>query len=118
MKNILIILWLISTTTLAGELQCSGTVERLGLHANDRIMLKLSNMNRAVFICSPNSNWTPPGAGYQTSAETCKSMLSMLMHAKSTSTVIGSLWFDGDDVPNNCASWGDWKSANVRYFLY
>ncbi|MET1257411.1 hypothetical protein [Aliikangiella maris] len=81
-------------------------------------MLKLSSMNKAIFICSPNSEWNIPGGGYKTSAETCKSMLSMLMHAKSTKAEMGSVWLDGDDVPASCNAWGDWKSANVRFFLY
>lgn len=102
----------------AGTITCNGTVDRIGLHAPDRIMLKLSSMSNPVFICNPNKEWGVPGTTYTTSSETCKSMLSMLMHAKSTNAQMGSVWFDGDDVPSSCNEWGSWKKANVRYFVY
>ncbi|MCW8998358.1 MAG: hypothetical protein OQK04_06545 [Kangiellaceae bacterium] len=75
-------------------------------------------MNTSVFICNPGENWTVSGASYQTSAEMCKTMVSMLMHAKSTKADMGSVYFDGDDVPADCNSWGNWKAASVRFFLF
>lgn len=107
-----------SPILFAATITCSGTVEKLGLHANGKIMLKLSSMNTAVFICSPDFEWVVPGTGYKTSAETCKTVLSMLMHAKATKADMGSVYFDGDDVPASCNTWGAWKQANIRYFLY
>ncbi len=118
MKKLVLFLALLPSFSLAATLQCTGVVEKIGLHASDKIMLKLSSMNKAVFICSPNSEWVVSGTGYKTSAETCKSMLSMLMHAKSTNAAMGNVWFDGDHVPASCSSWESWKTANVRYFLY
>jgi len=118
MKYLISILVFLSATAFAGTLQCTGTVEKLGLHSNDRILLKLSSMNNAVFICNPNANWSVPGTGYQTSPETCMAMLSMLMHAKATESEMGQVWFDGDNVPSSCNSWQSWQSVNVRYFLY
>lgn len=112
------VLFLFSTLCFGGTIQCSGTVEKLGLHAPDKLMLKLSSMNRAVFICSPSYNWEVAGTTYTTSAETCKSMLSMLMHAKATNAEMGNVWFDGDSVPASCDSWESWKLANIRFFLY
>jgi hypothetical protein len=113
-----IFLLLFSTICYGSTLQCSGTVDKLGLHASDKIMLKLSTMNRAVFICSPSYDWEVAGTNYKTSSETCKSMLSMLMHAKATNAQMGNVWFDGDNVPESCDEWSSWKTANVRYFIY
>ena len=119
MKKCLLIICIVFSSFLhAATLTCNGTVEKIGLHANNRLMLKLSSMNTAVFICSPNSEWTVPGTSYKTSAETCKTMLSMLMHAKSTNADMGNVWFDGTDVPSSCKGWKNWKSANIRFFLY
>lgn len=114
----LIPLLLLSTNSLAGTLTCTGKVEKIALHAPDKLMLKLTSMNSPVFICSPEYKWTVPGTSYTTSAETCKVMLSMLMHAKSTQADIGKVWFDGSDVPSSCSGWSSWKKANVRYFGY
>ena len=109
---------LVCVTSLAGTITCTGTVAKLGLHAPDKLMLKLSSMNNPVFICSPEYKWTVAGTSYTTSAEMCKMMLSMLMHAKSTHADMGSIYFDGNDVPTDCGSWGSWKRVNVRYFTY
>ncbi|NRF32773.1 hypothetical protein [Vibrio coralliilyticus] len=118
MKKIILLLSILSSSAYAATIQCAGTVDKIGLHASDKILLKLSSMNQAVFICSPNADWTVTGTNYKTSAETCNSLLSMLMHAKSTKAQMGSIWFDGDDVPASCSEWESWKKANIRYFLY
>ncbi|WP_083707598.1 hypothetical protein [Pseudoalteromonas sp. EB27] len=108
----------LSTISVAGTLTCAGKVEKVALHAPDKLMLKLTSMNQSVFICSPEYKWTVPGTSYTTSAETCKVMISMLMHAKSTQADMGNVWFDGSDVPSSCSGWSSWKKANVRYFAY
>lgn len=118
MKTIILLFLLFPYSCIAATLTCTGTVEKLGLHAPNRILLKLSSMNTAVFICNPNANWSVSGTAYTTSSETCKTMLSMLMHAKSTSSEMGSVWFDGDSVPASCNEWENWQNANVRFFLY
>ena len=118
MKYLIFVLAIFSSFSYAATISCTGVVEKIGLHASDRLMLKLSSMNTAVFICKTNDEWSVSGTGYKTSAETCKTMMSMLMHAKTTKAEIGSVWFDGDDVPSSCSNWKNWKSANVRYFLY
>ncbi|NOU49183.1 hypothetical protein HG263_01270 [Pseudoalteromonas sp. JBTF-M23] len=118
MKKFLLLLLIMSPPVLSGTIKCTGTVEKLGLHSSNKIMLKLSSMNQAVFICQPNQEWSVPGTNYKTSPEMCNSLLSMLMHAKSTNAQMGSVWFDGDDVPTSCNGWESWKTANIRYFLY
>lgn len=118
MRALLLLFLALPFSCVAATLTCTGTVEKLGLHAPDKIMLKLSSMNTAVFICDPSANWSVSGTSYTTSAETCKTMLSMLMHAKSMGSEMGSVWFDGDDVPSNCTEWESWQEANVRAFLY
>ncbi|AZZ95774.1 hypothetical protein [Pseudoalteromonas sp. R3] len=118
MKRMLFILLAFPFLSFAGTLQCSGTVDKIGLHAPDRVMLKLSSMNKAVFICNTNAEWSVSGTPYTTSAQTCNALLSMLLYAKSTNTDMGHVWFDGNDVPTSCNGWEDWKSANIRHFLY
>ena len=118
MYKFLLFSFFFSSLSFGGTIQCGGTVEKLGLHASDKILLKLSSMNHPVFICNPNEEWNVSGTAQTTGAQTCKLMLSMLMHAKATNTYIGSVYFDGDEVPESCDSWGSWKNANVRYFLY
>lgn len=121
MKIVKLVLALIAFSSVdshAGTIQCNGTVEKIGMHASDKLMLKLSSMNQAVFICKPNSEWSVSGTEYTTSPETCNALLSMLMHAKATGAQMGDVWFDGDDVPATCSSWESWKSANIRHFLY
>ncbi|MBL1292880.1 MAG: hypothetical protein COB61_003310 [Thiotrichales bacterium] len=118
MKKLIILLYFMSFSVTAGTLTCAGTVEQIGLHATDSLMVRLSSMNAAVFVCNPNTNWVVTGTPYQTGAETCKTMMSMFMMAKATGKSVGTVWFDGDDVPQDCSSWGAWKKANVRHFLY
>lgn len=118
MKSFILLLALSSLPVFAGTIQCSGTVDKIGIHSSNKILLKLSSMNKAVFICSPSSEWRVSGTSYTTSPDMCNSLLSMLMHAKSTKADMGHVWFDGDDVPANCSEWGSWKTANIRYFMY
>jgi hypothetical protein len=118
MKIFIILLALFSSVASGGTLVCGGKVDKLGLHATDKLMLKLTSMNTAVFICSPNKLWEVSGATYKTSPETCRTIISFLMHAKTTGLDMGSVYFDGDDVPANCNSWESWKNANIRHFLY
>lgn len=118
MKQIVWSLLMFSTVAFGGTLQCAGTVDKIGMHASNRVMLKLSSMNRAVFICSPSYDWTVTGTTYSTSPDMCKTLVSMLMHAKATGAEIGNMWFDGDAVPASCTTWEAWKSANIRHFMY
>lgn len=118
MKNVILTLALLPSLAFSGTLTCTGTVDKIGLHASDNLMLKLSSMNKAVFICNPSATWQVSGTNYSTSPDTCKAIMSMLMHAKATGADMGSVWFDGDDVPLSCNSWESWRSANIRHFLY
>ncbi|MCG9734738.1 hypothetical protein L1D51_12115 [Pseudoalteromonas shioyasakiensis] len=109
---------LLAFSVRSATIQCGGMVEKVGFHSPDKLMLKLSSMNRAVYICSPEYKWTVSGTSYSTGPKMCQTMMSMLMHAKATRSDMGSIWFDGDDVPENCESWGAMKKANIRYFAY
>lgn len=117
-KYVLLITLSISSVCSAGSIHCNGHVDKIGFHANNKLMLKLSSMNKAVMICNTESEWVVNGSGYRTGPEMCKALLSMLMHAKATKADLGNVWFDGDDVPASCDAWESWKSANLRYFLY
>lgn len=117
----IILVFLLSLSPLtvsAKQLTCGGTVKAIGFHTPNTILLRLSSMNTSVFVCNIASNWTPPGTSHTTSAEMCKAMLSMLLHAKATQADMGNVYFDGEHVPDSCDSWGSWRSANVRYFMY
>lgn len=114
----LIFVLVVSGNSFAGTLQCSGKVEQIGMHANDRIMLRLTSMNTPVFICSTTSSWKPSGSSYSTSPETCKALLSMFLTAKATGVDMGDVWMDGDDATESCSTFGNWKSVNIRHFLF
>lgn len=83
-KIFLLIVLILSSVCSAGSIQCNGHVDKIGFHANNKLMLKISSMNKAVLICDTESKWTVNGTGYKTGPEICKAMLSMLIHAKAT----------------------------------
>ena len=102
----------------AGTVVCTGTVEDISFYADDRFMIRLSNMNTPVFFCNPAAEWVVSGTHYRTSAETCKVLYSTFLTARVSGIEIRSLHFDGDDVPATCDSWGSWKYASIRHFRF
>lgn len=102
----------------AAELQCSGKVLQVNMHAPDRLMLQLDSMNAPVFICTPNANWIVPGTTYTTSGEMCRTLAAIFLAAKLQDRAFGVVYFDGADVPATCNGWTWWKNANVRYFSW
>jgi len=100
----------------SGTVVCSGTVVRIAQHANNNLMIQLSSMNAAVFICNMETTWSVPGTSYTTGPNQCKALLAMFLEAKATDTTINSLYFDGDGVPTTCNGWSNWVNALVRYF--
>lgn len=118
-KKILCVgLALLCTKAFAGTVVCGGVVESIAMHSHDSFMVKLSSMNKPVFVCSTASTWSIAGTSYTTSPETCKSLISVFLTSKSTNTPIATMYFDGADVPATCDGWGDWKNANIRFFSY
>lgn len=109
---------LVSTMASAGQLTCAGRIQQINMHASDTFMLQLDSMNAPVFFCRTNQLWTVPGTGYQTSPETCKTLIAMFTAAKLADRPIGVIYFDGDAVPTACNAWGNWQSANIRYFTW
>ena len=107
--------WLVSVAQ-AGTIVCSGKVAQLAFHASDRMMIRLDSMNTPVFFCSPESVYSVPGTSYTTGPETCKLLYSTYLSAQFANKTISSMYFDGDDVPQSCDSWGPWKSANIRFY--
>lgn len=105
-----------SISANSAELVCSGTVDILAYHANNKLMIKLSNMNTAVFFCSPDSEWVVSGTPYKTGPQTCQTMYSTFLAAKLAGKTLSSVYFDGDQVPSSCSSWGSWSVANIRHF--
>jgi len=105
-----------SVLAAAGTVVCSGKVESLAYHANNRLMVKLDSMNVPVFFCSPDSEWIVTGTDHKTGPETCKAMYSTFLAAKMSGLAINNMYFDGDQVPSTCNSWGNWQQANIRYY--
>lgn len=109
----------VSQLSFAGSLKCENSrVLRVAYHANDRFMVKLENMNRSVFICSPESEWVVPGTHRVTGPETCKLLVSMFLAAKMSGEPLQQVHFDGDDVPESCDQFEPSSVVNVRYINY
>lgn len=102
----------------AATLTCAGKVSQVILHANDSFMLQLDSMNAPVFFCKPNAAWSVAGTGYTTSAETCRALIAVFLAAKAQDKAFSLVYFDGEEVPAACNSWAQWRSANIRYFLW
>jgi len=120
MKKILLSCALLySINASAGSLACSGTVDTVAYHANDRLMVKLSSMNTPVFFCNPNQEWSVAGAsGKVMNAETCKAVFSMFLSARATREHITRVDFDGDNVPTSCSNFANWQAVYIRYVNY
>lgn len=109
---------LLSVQAHAATVVCSGTVEDVSYHASDKLMVRLSSMNTPVFFCNTAAEWVVAGSSYRTSVETCKALYSMFLTARVSGIPVRSMYFDGDDVPATCNSWGSWKSASIRHFKF
>ena len=109
---------LFSVTATGGTVVCSGKVQTLSYHVNNKLMIRLDSMNKAVFFCSPDSEWSVSGTPYVTGPNTCQTLYSTFLAAKISGKRISSVYFDGDQTPESCNGWGNWKSANVRYFEF
>ncbi|EDP59773.1 hypothetical protein [Vibrio sp. AND4] len=116
---LLLLVVLFPTTVTAGSLICSGKVEQVAYHGNNKLMIKLSSMNKAVFFCDPGSDWRVTGEPNRVmSPDTCKAVFSIFLSARSTGETINRVHFDGDDVPKNCSSFESWKNVFIRYVNY
>lgn len=119
MKKRILCSLLFSTNLFAGTLACSGTVDTVAYHGNDKLMVKLSSMNTPVFFCNPNAQWSVSGAsGRVMSAETCKTVFSMFLTAKASKQHITKIHFDGDNVPTSCSAFTSWSDVFIRYVNY
>lgn len=101
---------------MAGTVVCEGTVDTLAYHANNKLMIKLSSMNRPVFFCSPDSEWTVAGTDYKTGPQSCQTLYSTFLAAQMAGKTLKNVYFDGDQVPASCNEWASWANANIRYF--
>ncbi len=107
---------MICTHSMAGSLGCEGTVEAVAYHGNDKLMVQLSSMNAPVFFCNPNQQWSVPGAeGRVMSGETCKTVFSMLLTARTTQQYVQRIHFDGDSVPASCGEFANQAEVFIRY---
>lgn len=121
MKNKLLmsLFLLFPTTVTAGSLICSGKVDQVAYHGNNRLMVKLSSMNTPVFFCNPGSDWKVAGEPNRVmSPDTCKAVFSIFLSARSTEETINRVHFDGDNVPESCSSFKSWQEVFIRYVNY
>ncbi len=100
----------------SAQLVCSGKVENLSYHSPNILMLQLSGMNKTIYFCNPEANWTVSGTTYTTGPETCKTMYSTFLAVMLSGKTLHNVYFDGDEVPQSCNQWGSWKRANIRHF--
>ena len=112
------LLSVVTSNVSAAELVCSGTVEEVSYHANDQMMVRLSSMNNAVFVCNTEIPWSVTGTGYVTGPKTCAALYSTFLAAKLSGKPITSMYFDGADVPATCNGWGAWMKANIRHYRF
>jgi|GEM_PF-866520 len=113
-----LVLLVLSFSAASKTVICAGKVDRISMHANDKLIIKLDSMNVGAVVCAFNEVWQVPGTGYKTSPEMCSAFLSMFMHAKASNLAISGLYFDGDNVPDTCSSWESWKNVNIRHLSY
>jgi hypothetical protein len=120
MKKILFSCALIfSMNVSAGSLVCSGTVDTVAYHGNDKLMVKLSSMNTPVFFCNPNEAWSVLGEPARVmNPETCKSVFSMFLSARATREKISKVTFDGDNVPTSCSGFSTYQNIFIRFVIY
>lgn len=102
----------------AATIVCTGTVDQLVYYNPGMIMVRLSSMNTAVFVCSTEATFTAPNAGYSTSPQACKVMYAGLLTAKTANTPIAAMYFDAASVPSSCGSWPEWANAQVRLYVH
>ena len=102
----------------AATVVCSGTIQELAYHQPGRLIIKLSSMNTGVTFCSSDNDWKVAGSLVDgpTTPTSCMLLYSTFLSIKASGTSIKSMYFDGDAVPANCASFKDWGAANLRYF--
>jgi hypothetical protein len=121
MKRTLLALVFIGLSTAganAATVVCGGTVTYLAFHASNSFMIQLSSMNTPVFFCNPETTWSVAGTSYTTGPNTCKALIAQFTAAKLAGLEFSGIYFDGDEVPESCSSWGGWRSANIRYFAF
>jgi hypothetical protein len=97
---------------------CSGTVVALSYHATGQLMLRLSDMNQPVLMCTPDTTWNVAGVYYVTPPEACKAMYATFLAARVSDLPVTNVHFDGDAVPSACNAWQPWSVAQVRHYLF
>ena len=95
---------------------CEGKIKVLSYHANNKFLLQLETMDHPVFFCDADVQWSAAGSELTTEPDSCKAMYSNFLAAFMSGKRLASVWFDGDQVPATCNSWGTWENANIRHF--
>jgi hypothetical protein len=92
-------------------ISCNGTIDVLGVHGTDRVILKLSGMNKVVQICHLNNTI---GSTYPITPEQCRMAYSTLMTAYSLGKTI-NVWFDNVQTGTSCSTFKAWEIATARW---
>ncbi len=90
---------------------CTGTISILGVHGTDRVMLKLSSMNKLVQICHLNNIM---GSTYPITPEQCKVAYSTLLVAYSMQKSI-RVYFDNVQTGTSCSTFVASEVATARW---
>jgi len=91
---------------------CSGTIEEVGLHSQNAVLLRLSSMNTRVKICDLGSK---VGSTHPIPAEQCKAIYSTLLSAYSMGKTISSAYFDNVESGTSCSNFAPWELATLRW---
>lgn len=113
MKRIIATLCLVipSLCFAGGDFFCTGTVETIGIHSPDKVILRLSGMNTSVVICNLNQTL---GTVYPVSPQQCKAAYATLLLI-STLRKQTTVWFDNTTTGTNCSNFAPWEMATARY---
>ena len=95
----------------ASSFSCTGTIDEVGVHGTDRVMLKLSSMAGIAQICNVSQNL---GSMYTISPEQCKLAYSTLLAAYAMDKTI-NVFFDNVEVGTSCGTLQDWEVATARW---
>ena len=94
----------------ANSFPCAGTIEILGVHSPNNVILKLSGMNTLVKICDLESE---VGNSYPISTEQCKISYSTLLAARAMNKTM-TIYFDNIPSATSCSNFSNYELATAR----
>lgn len=95
-------------------MECTGTVEILGLHSPNNVTLKLSGMNTLVVICDLGAT---KGTVNPVPAAQCNATYSTLLSAYAMKKPL-NIVFDNAVTGTNCSTFAPWEVATARWVAF